>query len=252
MVDLVYEGVLPADHVPLGPPPFQKGWSASETRIVRNPSLPVRLQLFSRSRSKASEPFEPLISQLKRVLSSRANREASIVPPRLRRTHHGFERIVDLAPREKVRVVGGDRLDLADEIARKVDHVGAEVAERTGSGGVGVKAPRVVGRRAPLLQVPAAEVLDLAQPAGLDHLPREPHCGDEAVVECHHVLHPGRGDPLPDLVALVRCASERLLAEHVLAASAAAIVGSACRLFGPLLSNSSTSWSATSSRQSLT
>ena len=58
---------------------------------------------------------------------------------------------------------------------------------------------------------------DLAELAGLDHLPGEPHRRHEAVVEPAEVLDAGRRDPLPDLVALGGVAAERLLAEDVLA-----------------------------------
>ena len=77
-----------------------------------------------------------------------------------------------------------------------------------------VSSARIV---APVLQVAAAEVADLAELAGLDHLAREPHGGDEAVVEAAEVLDAGRLDALPDVVALVGVAAERLLAEDVLA-----------------------------------
>ena len=111
-----------------------------------------------------------------------------------------------------------DRRDVADEEAGEVDHVGAEVAERARPGRRGVEAPRVERRIvAPVLQVAAAEVADLAELARLDHLAGEAHGGDEAVVEGAEVLDAGRRDALPDVVALVGVAAERLLAEDVLA-----------------------------------
>ena len=58
---------------------------------------------------------------------------------------------------------------------------------------------------------------DLAELARLDHLAGEAHCRDEAVVEGAEMLDAGRLDTLPDVVALVGIAAERLLAEHVLA-----------------------------------
>ena len=58
---------------------------------------------------------------------------------------------------------------------------------------------------------------DLAELARLDQLAGQPHRGHEAVVEAAEVLDAGRGHALPDLVALVRVAAERLLAEDVLA-----------------------------------
>ncbi len=58
---------------------------------------------------------------------------------------------------------------------------------------------------------------DLAELARVDQLAREPDRRHEAVVERAHVLHAGRRDAAPDLVALVRVAPERLLADDVLA-----------------------------------
>ena len=58
---------------------------------------------------------------------------------------------------------------------------------------------------------------DLAELAGVDQLAREPHGRHEAVVERAQVLDAGRRDALPDLVALVGVAPERLLADDVLA-----------------------------------
>ena len=57
----------------------------------------------------------------------------------------------------------------------------------------------------------------LAELSGRDHLARQAHGRDEAVVERAHVLDPGGGDLLPDLVALGGVSSERLLAHDVLA-----------------------------------
>jgi len=96
--------------------------------------------------------------------------------------------------------------------------VRAEVAERAGACRVRIEAPRVECRVvAPILEIAAAEVPDLPQLAGLDHLARQPNRGHEAVVESAKVLDAGRGDAAPDLVGLVGVAPERLLADHVLA-----------------------------------
>ena len=92
----------------------------------------------------------------------------------------------------------------------------AEVAECARARRVGVETPRIVGRRPPLLQISPSEVVDLAQLARFDHLPRQSNGRDEPVVEGRHVLDAGRLDALPDLVALVGRAPERLLAEDVL------------------------------------
>ena len=94
----------------------------------------------------------------------------------------------------------------------------AEVAECARSRLLGLEAPRGEGRVvAPVLEVAAAEVADLAELAGLDQLAGQPHRRHEAVVEAAQMLDARRGHALPDLVALVRVAAERLLAEHVLA-----------------------------------
>ena len=107
-------------------------------------------------------------------------------------------------------------VDLADEVAREVDDVRGEVAERARARARRVEAPDLVGRVAPVLEVAAAEVPEVAELAGLDQLPREPDGRDEAVVERAHVLHARGGDAAPDLEALVRVAAERLLAYDVL------------------------------------
>ena len=111
----------------------------------------------------------------------------------------------------------GDGHDLSDEGARQVDD---GVLRRVPPIPplVGLEAPGVEARVvAPVLQVAAAEVPDLAELAGVDQLPRQPHRGDEAVVEAAEVLDARRLDALPDLVALGGVAAERLLAEDVLA-----------------------------------
>ena len=84
VVDLVDEGVLPADDVPVRPPPLPEGvvCLADEDRAE-----PIRRRRecwssLSRSRSKASDPFEPLISQLNAFRRPTAKRVASIVPTR--------------------------------------------------------------------------------------------------------------------------------------------------------------------------
>ena len=130
----------------------------------------------------------------------------------------GLERVVDAPAGQEGVHEAGDGRDLADEEARQVDDVRAEVAERARARLVGLEAPGVEARVvAPVLQVAAAEVADLAELAGLDQLAREPHRRHEAVVEAAEVLDARRLDALPDLVALGGVAAERLLAEDVLA-----------------------------------
>ena len=77
---------------------------------------------------------------------------------------------------------------LADEVARLVDHVRAEVAERARPGDRLVEPPDLRELRVhdPLLVVAPAEVVDLAELAGVDHLLRQPDRREEAVVEGGH------------------------------------------------------------------
>ncbi len=158
---------------------------------MRKPFVPSECcSSFSRSRSKASEPFVPLISQLNAFLRPAAKRVASIVPRRRSSNSTTASNASSTSrPGMNVRVEAETGVDLADEIAREVDHVRAEVAERARARFVLVEAPGVVRRRPPLLQVPAAEVEDVAELTRFEHLAREPHGRDEAVVERGHVLH---------------------------------------------------------------
>ena len=128
-----------------------------------------------------------------------------------------FDGVVDFAARDERAHEASDGLDLPDEVASEVDHVSCKIAERSRAGGPAVEAPDLFGGVAPILQVTAPEVAQLAELPCIDHLSREAHGGDEAVVERAHVLDAGRCDAAPDLVALVCVTSEGLLADHVLA-----------------------------------
>ena len=222
----MHEGVLPADHVPLRPPVLPEGvvglgHEHGAEALRRAPGVdPARWTCSSlrRSRSNASEPLVPLTSKRERVLAPGGEARGLDRP-------HGaalearrrLDGVVDLAPRLEGRGVRGHRVDLADEVAGEVDHVRAEVAERARPGGRLVEAPEVGVGGAPLLQVGAAEVVDLAELAGLDHLARQPHRRHEAVVERAHVLDAGGLHAPPGLVGLGRVAAQRLLADDVLA-----------------------------------
>src|SRR5205823_5745612 len=130
----------------------------------------------------------------------------------------GDELVVDLAAGDERTDERRDGGDLTDEVARQVDQVRAEVAERAGAGLGRVEAPaRRVGVPAPGLQVAAAEVNDLAQLAGLEQLPREPDCRHKAVVEAAEVAHSRARGLLPELVRLVGGQPEGFLADEVLA-----------------------------------
>ena len=169
--------------------------------------------------SNASEPFGAVDLPLERVAAPEgeprrleradgAVLEATVASTASSTSRSGDERVEEAA----------DLVDLADEVAGEIDHVRAEVAERSRS------PPRAASKRqtssvgvAPVLEVAPAEVPDLAELARLDQLAREAHGRDEAVVERAQVLDAGRRDALPDLVALVGVAPERLLADDVLA-----------------------------------
>ena len=114
----------------------QNGWSASETSTVlkpraRSPSARKTCSSFNRSMSKASDPLEPLISHWKALRRPRASLVASIVPTvPLLELDRRLERVVHAAAREEGVDEPRDRRDLADEEAREVDDVRAEIAER--------------------------------------------------------------------------------------------------------------------------
>ena len=103
------------------------------------------------------------------------------------------------------------------QVAGEVDDVSGKVAERARAGDSRIEAPNLSVAVSPILQVAPPEVADLAELARLDHLPGQADGRYEAIVEGAHVLNPGRPDVLPDLVALVRRAAERLLADDMLA-----------------------------------
>ena len=168
--------------------------------------------------SKASDPFVPLISHWNAFRRPSASRVASSVPTApFANSDRRLDRVVDLPIRDERAEESSDLVDLADEVAREVDDVRREVSERSRASLGAVEAPHLGVGVAPVLEVAPAEVTDLAELARVDQLPREAHGRDEAVVERAQVLHAGRRDTAPDLVALVRVAPERLLADDVLA-----------------------------------
>src|SRR6476659_5617578 len=92
-----------------------------------------------------------------------------------------------------------------------------EIAERPRSGNRLVKAPRVAGPLTPVLEIGGAEMVDVSEIAGLQQLACEPHRRHEPVVERAHVLDLMPLDGVPHRERLVRRATERLLAQDVLA-----------------------------------
>src|SRR6266852_376688 len=206
---------------PCGHHHCQKGCVASETRTFRNPcaSAPGRdpgrctWSSFNRSRSNEIEPFEPLISNVIPFLRPRQKRDASMVP-----TAPPSNSTTDSKASSTSTVPPG-LFWMKVLVAREIDHVGAEVAQGAGAGDLAVQPPYLLELRIcdPFLQIAAAEVVDLAQLARLEHLAGKANRRHESVVECAHVLDAGLRDALPDLVALIGGAPERLLADDVLA-----------------------------------
>ena len=146
------------------------GWSASVTSTVRkprarSPSLRKTWSSFIRSMSKSSEPSEPLISHWNALRRPSASRVASIVPTApVANSTATSSASSTCRPGTNVCTSARHGRDLADEEPREVDHVRAEVAERAGARLVGIEAPRVERRIvAPVLEVAAAEVPDLAE-----------------------------------------------------------------------------------------
>ena len=98
-----------------------------------------------------------------------------------------------------------------DEEARLVDHVAADGVQRADDPG---RRRRV---HAPVLRVAEAGLEHLAELALLDHRPRQPDRGQEAVVEAGEVLDAtGLGGP-PQALAIGGAQGQRLLAGDVLA-----------------------------------
>ena len=95
----------------------------------------------------------------------------------------------------------------------------AEVAKRSGAGGLLVEAPARRCVDSPGLEVTGAEVEELAEVAGLDDLARQAHGRHEAVVEAAHVHDRCLLCRAPDRVRLFSRPPERLLAEDMLAVS---------------------------------
>ena len=170
--------------------------------------------------SKASDPFEPLISHWKALRRPSANRVASIVPT-APFSNSTAASIASSTSRPGRNVLDERRRPSSISPTRKRAR-SITWAPRSPSApepAAAASKRQAVERRvvAPVLQVAAAEVADLAELARLDHLAGEPDGRDEAVVEGAEVLDARRRDALPDVVALVGVAAERLLADDVLA-----------------------------------
>ena len=149
VVQLVHERVLPADRVPLRPPvlPERVVGLGDQHRAEARRCRSECCSSLRRSRSNASEPFEPLISHWNAFL--RPSRSAW--PRSCRRRRPRTRTAASTAsstsrPGWNVASSAATVVDLADEVAREVDHVRAEVAERARAGERLVEAPDL-GRR---------------------------------------------------------------------------------------------------------
>src|SRR5919201_594557 len=223
VVQLVDEGVSPADDVARWPPvPRERVLGLCDEHTLEA-ACPVAvgaedLQLVEALHVEEEGSLGAVDLPLERVSpaeceSSRLDRADRAILKLDRR----LDCVVDLAPWDECAHEASDGLDLPDEVASEVDHVSREIAEGSRTSCPAVEAPDLFGGIAPVLKVPTPEVTQLAELGCIDHLSREAHGGNKAVVERAHVLDASRRDAAPDLVAFVRVTSERLLADHVLA-----------------------------------
>ena len=146
--------------------------------------------------SNASEPFEPLISHWNALRRPSASRVPSIVPTEpfsnstaASSASSTFRPATNVFTNPETVAISPFR-----KRARSITCVpmSPSAPEPASSG---VEAPRVERRVVgPVLEVAAAEVPDLAELAGLDHLAREADGRHEAVVERAEVLDAGRRD----------------------------------------------------------
>src|SRR5207237_4198256 len=110
----------------------------------------------------------------------------------------------------------GDRRDLPDEVAREVNDVRAEVADRARARLCRIESPdALVGLPTPRLEVAGAEVDDLAELSCPDQVAGETDGRHEPVVEAAHMDDPGLLGRSPQVERLCRTSTERLLAEDV-------------------------------------
>ena len=112
---------------------------------------------------------------MKAFLRPGQKRDASTVPPL--ELDDRLEGVVDVAAFLERPRARADRRDLADQVAGEVEHVRAEIPEGARACGGALETPDDVVDVAPLLQVAAAEVVDVAQVARLQQLARERTAG---------------------------------------------------------------------------
>src|SRR3954463_9121306 len=224
VMHLVHERISPSDDVPGRPPEIHErmvrlGYEHGPEAARAFLAVEKDLQLVHAFHVEVERPARAVDLPLKRISPSERETRRLDRPDRAALELDGrLDRVVDPATAHERLHDAGDRTELADEVARQVDHVRAEISERAGSRLVRIEAPGVERRIvAPVLQVTATEVADLPEAALVDQLACKPHRGDEAVVEPAEMLDSGRGDAAPHVVTLVGGPPERLLAEDVFA-----------------------------------
>src|SRR5438132_3071557 len=187
---LVYEGIAPPKDVSRRPPEVHE--RMVRLRHEHRPeaaravlAVEKDLQLVHSLHVEGERAAGAVDLPLKRVAPSERESRRLDRPDRAAlELDSRFDGVVHLATADERLHDAGDRTDFTDEVAREVDHMRTEVAERARSRLVRIEAPRVERRVvAPVLQVTASEVADLSECALVDQLAREPHRGDEAVVE---------------------------------------------------------------------
>src|SRR5919198_1204357 len=178
MVELVHERVAPADDVAGRPPEAHErvlglgDEDAAEARALGYVKLVQPLEV-ERERARVAVH----LPHVRIDAAAREPRGLERADRPVLELDRGDERVVDAVALDERAHLGRDRGDLADEVAREVDDVRAEVAERAGARHTAVEAP-----------VEAAHVHDARILRGAPHRER-----------------------------LVGVEAERLLAEHVLA-----------------------------------
>ena len=152
VMQLVHERISPADDVPGRPPKIHE--RMARLRHEHRPeaacavlAVEEDLQLVHALHVEVERAARPVDLPLKRVAPPEREARRLDRPDGARLEFHSrFDRIVDLATAHECLHEAGDRAEVADEIARQVDHVRTEVAERSGSRLVRVEAPRVERR----------------------------------------------------------------------------------------------------------
>src|SRR5918999_2700217 len=131
VVQLVHEGVLPADHVAVRPPvlPERMVGLGDQHRPEALGALRV-LQLVEALEVEGQRPFRPVDLPGEGVLASvREARGLDGADGAVLKRHGRLDGVVDLPLRPEGRGQRRDRVDLPDQVAGHVDHVRAKIAE---------------------------------------------------------------------------------------------------------------------------